>query len=252
MNVPTIDRVQRSFSRSFSSYHDRASQQAKIAEHLLQEMRASGTPQNFASALEFGCGTGHLTHRINTAFEFAQFAVNDLSPEAAKTARDVGAEFLCGDAEAVQWPDQPDLIVSASMIQWLNDPLEFLRRVAHALASGGWLAVSGFGPDQYRELANVGSAAQAPGLCTADEMAGAIDSLMEIMSCGERVSTLHFASPKKVLRHLRDTGVNGRAQKVWTKSSLAEFSEQYVMRFGTEKGVPLTYNPTWIIAHKRR
>ncbi|MBO9447530.1 methyltransferase [Ruegeria sp. R14_0] len=250
MNAQISDRVQRSFSRSFRSYHASASQQAEIADRLVHEMRIGDAPVHFATALEFGCGTGHLTHRLCTAFDFENLTVNDLSPEAAETAAAVGAAFMCGDAETVEWPHRPDLITSASMIQWLHDPLRFLQRAAQSLAPGGWLAVSGFGPEQYRELVRVGSNAKAPGLCGSNDLVAAVEGQLDIVSSGESLSSLYFPSPRKVLEHLRKTGVNGRAQKVWTKTSLAQFTDHYVRDFGTDAGVSLTYHPTWIIARK--
>jgi len=250
MTAQLAARVQRSFSRSFRTYHDCAGQQARIADRLVQDLRNSGAPQHFATALEFGCGTGHLTHRLRETFGFGALAINDLSPEADETAAAFGAEFLCGDAETIVWPDQPALIASASMIQWVPDPAAFVRRAAVALASGGWLAISGFGPEQYHELVRIGSAAKAPGLCSADDLAGAVDGILDVVSVGERQTQIQFSSPRNVLEHLRKTGVNGRAQKVWTKSRLLEFTNEYVRQFGSEAGVPLTYHPVWIIARK--
>lgn len=250
MNAQLTDRVQRSFSRSFLSYHDSASQQAWVADRLVQELRNGGAPMHFSSALEFGCGTGHLTQRLCQQFAFDALTVNDLSPEADETAAIHGADFLCGDAETVAWPAQPHLIASASMIQWLPDPAAFLCRAAKALAPGGWLAISGFGPQQYHELVQIGSAAKAPGLCGPDALTAAVAGILDVVSVGEIERQMHFSSPRKVLEHLRRTGVNGRAQKIWTKTSLMAFTNDYVRQFGGESGVSLTYHPIWIIACK--
>ncbi|WP_237212648.1 methyltransferase domain-containing protein [Ruegeria lacuscaerulensis] len=250
MNVQMAGRVQRSFSRSFRTYHDCACQQARIADRLVHDLRNSGAPQQFTSALEFGCGTGHLTERLRQSFGFGRLTINDLSPEADETAAAFGADFLCGDAETVAWPYQSALIASASMIQWLPDPAAFLRRAANALVPGGWLAVSGFGPEQYRELVQIGSAAKAPGLCRPEDLASAVDGALEVVAVGETRRQMHFSSPRKVLEHLRNTGVNGRAQSVWTKSRFLAFTNEYVRQFGGEAGVPLTYHPIWIIARK--
>lgn len=250
MNAQMTDRVQRSFSRSFRTYHDAACQQARIAERLAQDLRKSGAPKQFTSALEFGCGTGFLTQRLCAQFTFGKLTINDLSPEARETADGFGADFLCGDAETVAWPKRPDLIASASMIQWLHDPAAFLRRAANTLEPGGWLAISGFGPGQYRELVHVGSAAKAPGLCRVEKLVSAVDGLLDVVSFGEDERQMRFSTPRKVLDHLRKTGVNGRAQKPWTKSSLLAFSNDYCQRFGDAGGVSLTYHPTWIIARK--
>lgn len=251
MKADFSDRVQRSFDRSFGSYHDAACPQADIADRLVRVLRESGAPRHFATALELGCGTGHLTQRLCAAFGFGALAVNDLSPRAERTANTVGAAFLHGDAMRIEWPERLGLIASASMIQWLPQPAAFMRRAAAALAPDGWLAISGFGPEQYRELARLGSSATAPGLCRPGDLAAAVRTDLEIVTTGETVQTMQFSSPRKVLDHLRKTGVNGRAQGVWTKSRLAEFTHDYTRLFGGDAGVPLTYHATWIIARKR-
>ena len=251
MNVQLSQRVQRSFSRSFDTYHASAGQQARIANDLVQQLHAQGAPKQFNHALELGCGTGHLTQRLHDRFGFGSTTLNDLSPEAHSTAQAVNAAFLCGDATAIDWPERPDLIASASMIQWLPDPVAFLCKAATALAPGGWLAVSGFGPKQYHELVHVGSTAKAPGLCRSQDLAAAVQDDLQVLSCGDTQQVLQFATPRKVLEHLRRTGVNGRAQNVWTKTRLAQFTKDYIRHFGDENGVPLTYHPIWIIARKR-
>ena len=250
MNASMSDRVQRSFSRSFGTYEACANQQAWVAELLSTALRDSGAPHRFASTLELGCGTGFLTRQLCTHFHHGALTINDLAPEAQQTAAAYGAAFLPGDVTRINWPDQPGLIASASMIQWLCDPAGFLRRAADALAPGGWLAISGFGPRQYEELVQLGTSAKAPGLCEPDEMAAALQGDLEIMTVGECLRPLHFSSARDVLVHLRKTGVNGRASKVWTKSQLKEFLDDYTRQFADEAGVTLTYHPVWIIARK--
>ncbi|NHF72037.1 methyltransferase domain-containing protein [Paracoccus sp. 12-3] len=202
-------------------------------------------------AFEMGCGTGHLTRRLCSNFEMRALTVNDLSPEAARAAKAAGATFLCGDALQMDWPEKPQLIASASMIQWLPDPARLLQRAARALAPGGWLAISGFGPEQYRELAHLGSHAGAPGLQSLADMAAALKDELDVFVTGERIREMHFPTPRCVLDHLRKTGVNGKAQGVWSKSRLAQFSADYSQRFGGPAGVTLTYHPVWIIGQKR-
>lgn len=252
MTQDIAQRVQRSFSRSFSSYHDAAYQQAWIAGRLVQELRDAGAPRQFRSTLELGCGTGHLTERLLAAFELKEVSLNDISPEAQATADRCGARFLCGDATKIDWPRQPDFIVSASMIQWLTEPALLLRRAADRLAPGGWLAVSGFGPHQYRELVEIGSSAMAPGLCRASDLAAISGDEIEVKAISECMRPLKFKNPRNVLEHLRKTGVNGRAQKSWTKSSLARFTADYIQRFGENDGVSLTYHAIWMVARKKQ
>lgn len=251
MTVQFADRVQRSFSRSFDTYHDTASQQAWIANRLVSELRQHGAPDHFAHAFELGCGTGHLTRHLCESFGFGTLNLNDLAPQARTTADAVAAEFVAGDAREIEWPEQIDLLASASMIQWMEDPVRLLTKAANALAPVGWLAISGFGPKQYSELTRIGTAARAPGLCRPGDLVAALGDRMEVLSAGECVRQSYFATPRQVLEHLRNTGVNGRAQATWTKSTLARFTSDYMRLFETPRGVSLTYHPVWVIARKR-
>ena len=254
MNAMTSARVQRSFSRSFQSYHDSAGQQARIAQQLAQRLSDLGAPNSYSSVFEIGCGTGHLTEALHQHFSLENVILNDLMPEASETAHIWGAEFRSGDIRNVAWPVRQDLIVSTSTIQWLDTPQDVVANAARSLAPGGWLAISGFGQDQYAELVHLGSGSRAPGLCGPDVLAQALKAAgdeMEIVDLWQERRKLWFDTPQHVLRHLRKTGVNGRAAQVWTRSTLAAFCEDYNRAFATPQGVSLTYHPVWVIARKR-
>ncbi len=250
MTVQLTDKVQRSFSRSFLTYHDAASQQAWVAENLVDELLRFGAQPRFKTGFELGCGTGHLSKLLRQHVSIDQLIINDIAPQARETARAVDAGFVAGDARHVVWPEQIDLLVSSSMIQWMEKPTDLLRKAADVLAPGGWLAISGFGPKQYHELRQIGSSAQAPGLCTANDLRAAVEDVLTVHAAAEAERPSYFSTPRDVLRHLRQTGVNGRAQRAWTKSTLARFEHEYRTGFGDERGVSLTYHPVWIIAQK--
>lgn len=251
MTAQLADKVQRSFSRSFQTYNDTASQQAWVARKLVSEMRRVGAPNRFDVAFELGCGTGHLTRLLRQNFDLPDLYLNDIAPQARATADAENAAFIAGDVRLVEWPAKLDLVASASMIQWMENPAGLLQQVAEALEPGGWLAISGFGPLQYQELAQIGSTARAPGLCLPDTLATAIDGPFKILTVGQSLRPSYFDTPREVLKHLRSTGVNGRARGAWTRSTLARFEADYVQKFGTDGRVPLTYHPVWVIAEKR-
>ena len=195
-----------------------------------------------------------MTHALLNRFSIASLTVNDLVPNACHLAESVGADFLEGDIRSVIWPKAPHLIASASTLQWMDAPEALLRKAAQTLAPGGWLAFSGFGPAQFNELRALGSTAQAPGLCLPEALAGAVQTAgagrFEIADVGQDRRQLWFDSPIDVLRHLQQTGVNAVAANTWTRATLARFSARYIEAFGAPGGVPLTYHPIWIIAHK--
>lgn len=254
MNSSDQEKVGRSFGRSFSSYDKEASTQASTAEKLVSLLRKHHAPRGLERVLEFGCGTGALTKKLRTEFEIATLVVNDLTPAAELTAKKYAAQFLQGDANQVALPERQNLVAASSMVQWIDDLEGFFGRVDRALDAGGWLAFSGFGQRQFHELAELGSKANAPSLMSAKDLSElarrSFSGGLEILECDEMVEEMWFASPTSVLRHLRHTGVNGKAQMGWTKADLRQFSEKYVSRFGGSKGVPLSYHTTWFIARK--
>lgn len=251
MTGPDASRIARSFARSFDSYHNQAQTQVTVAQDLAAGLAGHGAPRQFHNGFEIGCGTGHLTQALRKRFTFATLTLNDLTPEAEATARAIGARFLPGDALTIDWPEAPDLIASASTIQWLADPAALITRAAGALAPGGWLALSGFGPDQYHELSALGSGAQAPGLRSVANLAQAAhDAGLSVLEASDHHHKIWFKTPVEVLRHLRQTGVNSRASQVWSRTRLSQFCETYADRFGTDQGIPLTYHPTYLIARK--
>lgn len=248
-------RVRQSFRRGLGSYHAGASVQARIARHL-SAMLAEHAGCRFERAFEFGCGTGHLTRALTENHDISELWLNDLVPDCAGAALaavhgSVQAQFRAGDVQSAELPETPDLIASASTVQWVEDQPRLLDRLSRQLAPGGWLALSGFGRAQFHELTALGSAAGAPGYRDAGEWDHILPSGMELVAVHQTRIIRSFASVRDVLRHLRETGVNGNAQGGWTRARLAAFEADYEARFRGADGVSLTYDPVWVLARKR-
>lgn len=252
MTAPSPMAIAQSFTRGFASYHGAATPQSAIARDLVERLMALRGDAPAAHVFEFGCGTGLLSDCLAARLRAGRMTLNDLTEDAARTAARHGATFIGGDVRAVDWPDAPDLIVSSSTIQWLADPAALLRRAISALAPGGWLAVSGFGPGQFRELQALGYPLPVPGLTCAKALAASLAGLCLRPVCATEALWRHdFSSPREVLRHLRQTGVNVGRARLWTKRDLAEFSDAYQSRFASPmSGVTLSYHPVWLIARK--
>ncbi|GAA6209998.1 hypothetical protein NBRC116601_32910 [Cognatishimia sp. WU-CL00825] len=247
--APPHDRVQQSFRRGLASYHSSATHQADIAARLALQLVQAGAPKSFANALEFGCGTGHLTQHLRRNFTFQSLTLNDLVPECAAFA---GAKdhFVPGPIETLQLPMALDLVCSASTVQWLDDIPATLSHLSQALVPGGWLALSGFGTSQFHELRALGSEAAAPSYVDAEHWRAMLPSDLKIKHLSQARRVAWFPNALALLKHLRETGVNGAASKAWTQTALKGFETQYRQRFGTPRGLPLTYDPVWIVAQK--
>ncbi|UWQ80390.1 methyltransferase domain-containing protein [Leisingera sp. S132] len=258
MQPPHLEqsRVQKSFRRGLESYHGAASVQAETAAHLARMLQDQGAPRHFGRVLEFGCGTGHFTRQLLQRFSAGSLVLNDLVPEAAQVMQALEGDtqaktrFKGGPIESLPLPQDLDLIASASTVQWIPDLPALMARLAAHLTPGGWLALSGFGRGQFRELAAMGSAAAAPSYLDADEWPSVLPEGLEIRQIAQRPAVLEFASALHLLRHLRQTGVNGNARQGWSRRQLRSFEDAYRERFGQGGKLPLTYDPVLLVARR--
>lgn len=250
-------RVRRSFSRGLQSYHHNATVQEQIAVDLVSEILVQDVPKNLSRVLEFGCGTGHLTSALLGCFDVCDLTLNDLVPESAVALEDLlrskgqAAEFCFGSIEELPLSGTFDLIASASTVQWIEDLAPVLSRLTHHLAPSGWLALTGFGRQQFHQLTALGSGAAAPGYLDAAEWSGLLPPELELVSLRQKAIDLEFTSGLELLRHLRLTGVNGQANQRWGRRDLLRFEERYQQRFGRAGRLPLTYDAVWVLARKR-
>lgn len=243
-------RIQQSFQRGLATYHSAATCQASIAARLVEELAGHNLSTPLAKVFEFGCGTGHLTNALCATFEIDQLTLNDLVPDCRGFVNEFSQDFRPGPVESVALPDELSLICSASTIQWVDDVRGLLRHLANHLRSGGLLALSGFGTRQFHELRALGSTADAPSYLDASDWPHLLPDGLELLTASQAPHTMWFDTALDVLKHLRATGVNGAASKKWTTRDLRAFEKQYAEKFGTPDGLPLTYDPVWVICRK--
>ncbi|WP_164660175.1 methyltransferase domain-containing protein [Tropicibacter sp. Alg240-R139] len=247
---PDQRRVRQSFRRGLASYHDHAAAQAQIARGLVTALRAhvSGPIDR---AFEFGCGTGHLTEHLRKRFDITWMMANDLVPECRDAMKDTVDAFVAGPIETLSIPTNLNLICSASAVQWIPDQAQLMQRLSDHLSPGGWLALSGFGSGQFRELQALGSSAAAPGYCDAEDWSAKTPDVLDILHLKQDPIVMWFDGALPLLRHLRKTGVNGQSSARWSRSKLVDFERRYAGQFGQKGKLPLTYDPVWMIAQKR-
>lgn len=244
------DLIRQRFAKSIDTYPENAVVQTEVAGKMAGMVeKYCGT--SFGKVLEVGCGTGIFTGKLLQKSKVNELILNDLCPEVevciSGFLRD-GAVFLPGDAETVDFPDGTDLIVSCSAIQWFSDMNAFLAKAASSLKKGGFLALSSFGEDNFREM----SALEMPSLSywslTSIEEAAA--GLFEKVADGSEYVVQYFDTPMDVLRHLKATGVTGVSRQLWTKDRLERFCADYAGLHSSDGGVSLTYNPIYLILKK--
>ena len=261
MNMDTA-LIRQRFCAASASYDA----EAQAQQHIAARLWALAAPHLAAGAdvLEIGAGTGLLTRLILNA-QPRSLTLNDLyiSPQLEALAQELGLALgqahgreqsgtvLCreGDAEQLVFGKSYDAVLSASTVQWFADLPGFFARCAQMLPRGGLLAFSSFLPGNLQEVADL----TGVGLnyCTAAELQAKLARHFDLLAMEQGEMTLHFATPRDVLLHLRHTGVTGIRSVVWGKNSYKNFVARYAERYSTEQGVRLTYRPVYVVAANR-
>jgi len=247
--------VKQGFTGCYDTYTTEAVVQQSIAQRLsaLLDAHMDGIP---TQAVEVGCGSGFLTEKVLERFPNATWLLNDIAPSSkgyvtdlAQRCNALNTTFELGDAECMDLPKDIDLFVSSSAVQWFADIDGFLKRLSEAMNDGGTVAISTFGPQNLEEV----RALTGSGLSylSFQELMVAVGKYFDIVECTQELSAIYFDEPVEVLRHIKQTGVNGAFRQCWTKGKLARFTEGYKM-FHSIKGYSLTYHPMYVVARKKK
>ncbi len=246
--------IKRRFAATFERYNQLALVQQDICRRLASMACAIANANDIRRAMEIGSGTGFLTERLVAEFPEAEWFFNDLAETSGKFIKpmleNVRYSCLWADAETTDFPSPLDLVASASTVQWFDDLQGFLDKCACVTRPGGILALSSFGPQNFREVKEAAGESlayhAAEEIC---EMAGRAG--YEIIDMQEQAEMMCFESPMEVLHHIKATGVNSIAAKAWTKGRLAEFDSRYRALFPSGGKVGLTYHPILIAARRK-
>ena len=225
------------FAKARNTYTREARVQQQVAEKMMQLIKEPYT--RFHRVVEFGCGTG----------SYSRILLHTLQPETL-LLNGTTVQFVPGDAEAIDFPGETDLITSCSTLQWFNDPGAFFTRCHQALVADGLLAFSTFGATNMHEIRQLtGHGLDYPSI---KELQALLSPGFDILHAEEEVISLPFPTPQAVLKHLKQTGVTGTEKRMWTRGRLQSFCEEYTTRFSDAAGnVSLTYHPIYIIARKK-
>ncbi len=260
-------RIAHRFSSAISTYDKAAVEQRHIANQLfrmLLDYYAQNKLPHPRRVAEIGCGTGILSRLLYTNFNPDSLYLNDLCAEVAplfdgweKTT------FVASDAEAMEIPTANDLIATSSVIQWFDAPLNFLIGCRNYLADGGILAVSCFGPNNFRQIREL----TGRGLYyySIDETVNALAPYYDIIVAREEEIEQSFTSPQAVLRNLKETGVTGLSGGElqggkeedfrWSRAKLNSFCSSFIERYPAKyvgpEAVTLTYHPIYLILKRK-
>ena len=241
--------VAQRFAKAGQSYVEHAVVQKQISAQLFEYLKVY-CPQNLASVLEIGCGSGNLTHLFHTHFQFEQLFLNDLYADVEQHFSTIqNIAWLIGDIEQLTLPQSLDAVISSSALQWMTDLPALLQRIHDSLKPKGYLGFSTFGENNLIEIKKLtGQGLNYVGL---ESLKRQLEQQgFEILLIQQDHKQVYFDHPKSVLQHLKATGVTATAKSHrWTKQSLQQFYSDY-QQFYDEQGFRLTYHPIYVIARR--
>lgn len=246
--------VKERFSKAIDTYTHEAIVQQYIAEQMCNILKKFIPSEKKGAVLEIGCGTGLFTRLFLKENTIDKLTINDICDISKLGLEDLLGEkvsFLSGDAERLNLPDNQDMIVSCSAIQWFDNPVVFLKNCKEKLTDSGILAISSFAPENFKEIKEISSCTLQ--YISIDKIKKSLRNYYDIIYSSEENIYLYFDSPKEVLKHLKKTGVNGIRKEKWTRKNLNEFCLKYKKHFSTTNDkVRLTYNPIYLICKKKQ
>lgn len=254
MNSANKELIRTRFSRSIPTYNNNAIAQKIIARTIISSIKESVGNQ-FYKVFEIGCGTGILTLELYKNIEIKEIILNDIVEECRRTVKIKGSnvlkyEFICGDAEVIDFPTGQDLIIASSVVQWFNNPCLFLEKAYKSLNNEGILAFNSYMPNNFPEIKEITSYTLKY-YKTIDYFEYIKEIGFHIVEIKEEEIILNFENPIDVLKHIKATGVNAIKEKHFFRKHFEEFVKEYSEKFKTEDGkVTLTYKPIYFILKK--
>jgi malonyl-CoA O-methyltransferase len=241
--------VAQRFAKAGQSYVEHAVVQKQISAQLFEYLKVY-CPQNLASVLEIGCGSGNLTHLFHSYFQVDQLFLNDLYEDVDQHFSTIeNIAWLIGDIEQLNLPQSLDAVISSSALQWMTDLPALLQRIHDALKPNAYFGFSTFGSDNLTEIKQL--TGQGLNYISLESLKRQLEQQnFEVLFIEQEVKQIYFDHPKSVLQHLKATGVTATAKSHrWTKQSLQQFYLDY-QQFYDEQGFRLTYHPIYVIARR--
>lgn len=254
-NIKDKKLIAQRFGRYFKTYHSQATVQEHVALQLVKTLKTLNLLSK-SHVLEIGCGTGYLTEALLQVADINKWSLNDICHDALQSMSYLMNQYqvhafdlLEGDAETIALPMGLDMVVSTSTVQWFQNFELFVNKVSSALNQNGIFAFSTFGEKNYQEIKTL----TGVGLdyLTLEKLKTTIGTTFDLICAESWIDTLTFESPMAVLKHIKQTGVNGIQQPFQGKQWLVDFTTAYQNLFTIGDKVRLTYHPILIIAKKR-
>lgn len=152
-----MSQTQKNFSQASQSYESVSYIQKDMAQQLYDLIAQDLQPGRF---MEYGVGTGHLSHLLAQderakELEFVDFSLPMLFQAQMKvmsSGTQARTNFIEADIESHNLPTCASAYISNATIQWLQDFDAFVQKCSSRLESGAMMAFSAFGENHFHEF----------------------------------------------------------------------------------------------------
>ena len=235
------------FAKARSSYDSQSQIQRSIARRLWS-LTLQHLSEPVHDILEAGSGSGYLTSLYAPVCKNAKIELWDLVDYGQQYTEQRITFCACDAEDAIKTvhPESLDLIISASTMQWFNNPEAFINSSLMALRSGGIVALSTFSPDNLKTITDItGTGLPVP---TLQDIGNMVGDKANILYMNEACLDIDFESPASMLAHLSETGVTGLHHSSPITAIRRILSDYPRMESGKCR---LTYTPIYLIARKK-
>jgi malonyl-CoA O-methyltransferase len=253
-------RVRDSFGRQAGEYENHASVQKKVLARFLKFLKSEEKAPR--SLLDIGAGTGMLLRSLRARYGEASAVGIDLAVGMGRKARenliaDGRTHILIADAEHLPFSAACfDLVLSTSTFQWLSELDTAFGEVFRVLTPGGTFSFALFGENTLKELKAAYRFALAAHQCSEKDRTHTFLSRNAVKSAlaGAGFSDCRVSSQMEVelyedvpalFRSLKSIGA-GNASPIAPrglagKRIILDMMQRYTDDYGTDSGIPATY-----------
>lgn len=273
MKVIDKAKVRRSFDRQAVFYDETVDVQKRVVDQFAAQLRDTAGRNMPGRVLDVGAGTGMLLRHIRPLFPDALLVGLDHASGMgscciSSSSGRGGTARVTGDAESLPFADCSfELVLSTSAFQWLNSLDTAFRETGRVLAPGGSFRFALFGGQTMWELKHCYRKALAETGRLKEDRTHRFFSVYEVADALGRAGLAdcqvettiefeHYDSVSSLLRALRRIGAGNASTQgrrgMQSRRVVRRMSEIYQEEFGTEKGIPVTYEVIWGVGRKAR
>lgn len=270
--MPDAAMIATAFHKNADTYDQHIVVQKRIVTQLAAAV-ALRHDQGLARILDVGTGTGALLEKLHSRYPLARLTGIDVARNMCLLTRQKLAsacQVVNGTAECLPFKSGVfDVVVSASVLQWVRDLSAALNEMRRVVRPGGEIRIAFFCDGSLSELQHcfgdvAGNRSIDRGRETSrlhrfwavEEVALIADSMdFENVVITVETETDWYDDVHSLLRSIKSIGAGtvsgGSGKGLGWRGVLQEVSRHYQERYGKNSMIPATYKVLYLTAHTK-